>query len=113
MYTTAFAVIMNNDSYESLDAAQRKCIDDMRGVSLSRKIGQLWDAADDRGKQEAATYNHELTVASTEERQYFKAKMGPVVDGVINKINAVGVDASSALAYFKEQVEVENALSGN
>ena len=113
MYTTAFAVIMNNDSYNGLDATQKKCIDDMRGVSLSRKIGQLWDAADDRGKQEADAYNHELTIASHEERQYFKAKMGPVVDDVLSKINAIGVDASASLSYFKEQVKVENALSGN
>ena len=113
MYTTAFAVIMNNDSYNDLSAAHKKCIDDMRGVSLSRKIGTLWDAADDRGKAEAASYNHELTVASHEERQYFKAKMGPVIDDVISKINGVGVNANTALAYFKEQVTTENALSGN
>ena len=37
--TTAFAVIMNNDSYNDLSAAHKKCIDDMRGVSLSRTIG--------------------------------------------------------------------------
>jgi hypothetical protein len=39
--------------------------------------------------------------------------MGPVIDDVIGKINAVGVDASAALAYFKEEVKVENMLSGN
>ena len=39
--------------------------------------------------------------------------MGPVIDDVISKINGVGVDANTALAYFKEQVTTENALSGN
>jgi hypothetical protein len=39
--------------------------------------------------------------------------MGPVIDGVLGKINAVGVDASTALTYFKEEVKIENALSGN
>ena len=112
-YTTAFAVIMNDDTYNSLDAAQKKCIDDMRGVELSRKIGTLWDAADDRGKAAAAEYNHELTIASTAERQYFKTKMGPVVDGVLAKIDAVGVNSATALSYFKEQVTTEKALSGN
>ena len=113
MYTTAFAVIMNNDSYNDLSAAHKKCIDDMRGVSLSRTIGNYWDQADEVGKASAAEYNHELTVANNDERQYFKAKMGPVIDDVIGKINAVGVDASAALAYFKEEVKVENMLSGN
>jgi len=113
MYTTAFAVIMNDDTYNDLSASHKKCIDDLRGVSLSRKIGNYWDKADDVGKASAAEYNHELTVASTEERQYFRDKMGPVVDEVLNSINSVGVDANAALAYFKEQVKVENALSGN
>ena len=113
MYTTAFAVIMNDDTYNDLSASHKKCIDDLRGVSLSRKIGNYWDKADDVGKASAADYNHELTVASTEERQYFRDKMGPVVDEVLNSINSVGVDANAALAYFKEQVKVENALSGN
>ena len=113
MYTTAFAVIMNNDTYNDLSASHKKCIDDMRGVSLSRKIGNYWDKADDVGKASAADYNHELTVASTEERQYFRDKMGPVIDEVLSSINSVGVDANAALAYFKEQVKVENALSGN
>ena len=39
--------------------------------------------------------------------------MGPVIDGVISKIGAVGVDANAALSYFKEEVKIENALSGN
>ncbi len=113
MYTTAFAVIMNDDTYNDLSASHKKCIDDMRGVSLSRKIGNYWDKADDVGRASAADYNHELTVASTEERQYFRDKMGPVIDEVLSSINSVGVDANAALAYFKEQVKVENALSGN
>ena len=113
MYTTAFAVIMNNDTYNDLSASHKKCIDDMRGVSLSRKIGNYWDQADEVGKASAAEYNHELTIANNDERQYFKAKMGPVIDDVLAKINAVGVDASGALSYFKEEVKVENLLSGN
>ena len=39
--------------------------------------------------------------------------MGPVIEDVLAKINAVGVDASGALSYFKEEVKVENLLSGN
>ena len=62
------------------------------------------DQADEVGKASAAECNHELTVANNDERQYFKAKMGPVGDDVISKISAVGVD-QTALAYFKEEVK--------
>ena len=43
----------------------------------------------------------------------FKEKVGPVIEDVLSKVNAKGVDANAALAYFKEQVTVEKALSGN
>ena len=113
MYTTAFTLIMNDDTYNDLEPSHKKCIDDMRGVELSRTIGKMWDDADEVGKQEAASYNHELTVASTADRQYFKEKVGPVIEDVLSKVNAKGVDANAALAYFKEQVTIEKALSGN
>ena len=113
MYTTAFTLIMNDDTYNDLEPSHKKCIDDMRGVELSRTIGKMWDDADEVGKQAAASYNHELTIASTADRQYFKEKVGPVIEDVLSKVNAKGVDANAALAYFKEQVTIEKALSGN
>ena len=113
MYTTAFTLIMNDDTYNDLEPSHKKCIDDMRGIELSRTIGKMWDDADEVGKQAAASYNHELTIASTADRQYFKEKVGPVIEDVLSKVNAKGVDANAALAYFKEQVTIEKALSGN
>ena len=101
---------MNNDSYEDLDATQRGCVDEMRGVNLSRTVGWFWDDADKFGASAAAGYGHELTIASEEERAYFKEATAGVTDDVVSKINAKGVDGAAALAYFIEQVAIE---SGN
>ena len=107
VYTTAFGIVMNNDAYEGLDTTQRGCVDSMRGVSLSRIIGWFWDDADKVGASAAASYGHELTIASDEERAYFTEVTSSVSTDIVAKISAVGVDGAAALAYFKEQVAIE------
>jgi TRAP-type C4-dicarboxylate transport system substrate-binding protein len=107
VYTTAFGIVMNNDAYEGLDTTQRGCVDSMRGVSLSRIIGWFWDDADKVGASAAASYGHELTIASDEERAYFTEVTSSVSTDIVAKISAAGVDGAAALAYFKEQVAIE------
>ena len=107
VYTTAFGIVMNNDAYEGLDTTQRGCVDSMRGVSLSRIIGWFWDDADKFGASAAASYGHELTIASDEERAYFTEVTSSVSTDIVAKISAAGVDGAAALAYFKEQVAIE------
>ena len=43
MYTTVFGLIMNDDTYNDLDATQKACGDDMKGVNLARTIVWFWD----------------------------------------------------------------------
>ncbi len=108
MYTTAFAIVMNNEAYNGLTATERDCVDGMRGVDLARTVGWFWDDADKVGASAASAYGHELTVASDAERQYFKDATAGVTTDVLAKVSAKGVDAEAALAYFKEQVAVES-----
>ena len=96
MYTTAFGIVMNNDAYEGLDTTQRGCVDSMRGVSLSRIIGWFWDDADKFGASAAASYGHELTIASDEERAYFTEVTSSVSTDIVAKISAAGVDGAAA-----------------
>ena len=108
MYTTVFGLIMNDDTYNDLDSTQKTCVDEMRGVNLARTIGWFWDDADKVGASAAASYGHELTIASDAERQYFKDATAGVTTDVLAKVSAKGVDAEAALAYFKEQVATES-----
>ena len=110
MYTTAFGLIMNSDTYNDLDAKQRGCVDDMRGVNLARTVGWFWDDADSVGAAAAAASGHELTIASEAERAYYKNATAGVTTDVLEKVTSKGVDGAAALAYFIEQVGIE---SGN
>ncbi len=108
MYTSAFAIVLNNDTYDGLSSAERDCVDGMRGVDLSRTIGWFWDDADKVGALAAQGYGHELTIASDAERQYYKNATASVTTDVIATVSAKGVDGAGALAYFKEQVAIES-----
>ncbi|MEM7259569.1 MAG: TRAP transporter substrate-binding protein [Pseudomonadota bacterium] len=106
MYTTSFAIILNSDTYDGLSDANRKCVDDMRGVEMSRWIGKVWDEADTLGREKAVAENG-LNVIQMDQgqRDYFKEKTAGIEAAVIEEVNGRGVDAAAALEYLKSQVQ--------
>ncbi len=106
MYTASFGLDMNQDTYDGLSDANRKCIDDMRGVEMSRWIGQVWDAADQFGYDKATTENG-LTVIDMDEAQraYYKEKTAGIEAAVLEEVNAAGGDAAAALAFLKSNIK--------
>jgi len=101
MYTTAFGLIMNSDTYNDLSAAHRKCIDDMRGVEMSRQIGKWWDEADQLGYEKFAEMGGVVTDASAAEQAYFAEKTSGIEAKVVAAASARGIDGTAALAYFR------------
>jgi TRAP-type C4-dicarboxylate transport system substrate-binding protein len=106
MYTTSFAIILNADTYDSLSDAHRQCIDDMRGVEMSRWIGQVWDEADTLGREKAVSENGLQVIEMDEDqRAFFKEKTASIEAAVIEEINGRGVDGAAALEYLKSQIQ--------
>jgi TRAP-type C4-dicarboxylate transport system substrate-binding protein len=105
MYTTSFALIMNNKTYKGLSSAHRKCVDGMRGVSLSSKIGGFWDAADTLGEKEALKMGVKITEPNAAERAYYKQVTSKIEASVLAQIDKKGVDGKAALAFFKSQIK--------
>jgi TRAP-type C4-dicarboxylate transport system substrate-binding protein len=101
MYTTSFGLLMNDDSYNDLSDKHRKCIDDMRGVELSRKIGKYWDEADDLGYEKFAEMGGTVTDASPAERAYYKEKTSGIEAQIVAAASDRGVDGKAALAYYR------------
>jgi len=101
MYTTSFGLLMNDDSYNDLSDKHRKCIDDMRGVELSRKIGKYWDEADDLGYKKFAEMGGTVTDASPAERAYYKEKTSGIEAQIVAAASDRGVDGKAALAYYR------------
>ena len=106
MYTTSFGLVMNNEKYEGLSEAHRKCVDDLRGVELARKIGKFWDEADAFGIEQAKTNNGlKLIEVSEDDRAYFKEATAGIEAEVISEVDGRGVDAKAALAFMKSQLK--------
>ncbi|MEC8105215.1 MAG: C4-dicarboxylate ABC transporter substrate-binding protein, partial [Pseudomonadota bacterium] len=105
MYTTAFGLIMNADSYDDLSAAHKKCIDGMTGVDMARRVGKWWDEADELGYVKFAEMGGKVTDASAAEQAYFREKTAGVEAKVLAGISERGVDAAAALDYFRAQLK--------
>ncbi len=101
MYTTAFGLIMNDDTYNDLSAAHRKCIDDMRGVSMASQIGMYWMEADDLGEAKFKEMGGKITDANSAEQAYFAEKTAGIEAQIIEAVNGRGIDGDAALAYYR------------
>ena len=104
IYTTSFAIILNQDTYEGLSNDQRKCFDDMRGVGMAAKVGTFWDAADELGEKEGIAAGLKITDASDEEKAFFKELTADIEAEVLKGIDDRGVDGKAALAFFRSQL---------
>ena len=106
MYTTSFGLIMNGDTYDGLSDANRKCIDDMRGVDMARWIGKFWDEADAFGLEKATAENGLQTIEmDADQRAYFKEKTAGIEAAVVAEVDAAGANGAEALAYLKSQIK--------
>jgi len=105
MYTTSFAMIMNSDSYDDLSDDHRACFEKIRGVEMSRTIGQFWDEADTIGAEASAKTGSVIIEASDEERAYFKELTAGIEAEVLKEIESRGVDAAAALEFMKSQLQ--------
>ena len=105
MYTTSFAFIMNQDSYDGLSAEHKACVGKVRGVEMARTIGRFWDEADTIGMKESAKTGSQVIEASAEERAYFKEKTAGIEAAVLAEIESRGVDAKAALAFMKSMLK--------
>ena len=101
MYTTAFGLIMNDDTYNDLSAAHRKCVDDMRGVSMASQIGKYWLLADELGEEKFIEMGGTLTDASAADQAYFAEKTAHIEAKIVAAADGRGIDGAAALAYYR------------
>ena len=105
MYTTAFGLIMNSDSYDDLSDAHKACVDKLTGVDMARRVGTYWDEADALGLEKFKEVGGKLTVASAADQAYFAEKTAGIEAKVVAAASERGIDAAAALAYFRSQLK--------
>jgi len=106
MYTTSFGLLMNGDTYADLSDANRKCVDDLRGVEMARWIGKIWDEADDFGREKAqAEFGLNVIEMNADQRAFYTEKTAGIEAAVLSEIDGTGVNAAEALEYLKSQIK--------
>jgi TRAP-type C4-dicarboxylate transport system substrate-binding protein len=80
LYTLAFVVTMNKNTYNRLPDDLKKVIDDNSGIDWSIKAGQVFDELDKKGREQAVKEGHTIHVV---EGGIENPEWKPVVDQMI------------------------------
>ncbi|UZF92977.1 TRAP transporter substrate-binding protein [Bosea sp. NBC_00550] len=83
-----FALVMNAERYKSLPEDLRKIIDETTGPEAARKIGALYDAAEDDGEKYLRAANVEIVDLTPAERAAFEEKTKPIAAAFLPKAEA-------------------------
>ena len=105
-YRGSFAIVMSQDAYDAMSDEDRAAIDGIAGEMLSRVAGQTWDQIDVIG---AATIDENedntLTEASAADVAAWQDLTGPIIDGVIEEVNAIGIDAAAVRDFINSEMK--------
>ncbi|EBA04951.1 TRAP dicarboxylate transporter, DctP subunit [Rhodobacteraceae bacterium HTCC2150] len=104
IYTTSFAIIMNDDVYDELDDAQQACVDGMRGVEMARSVGAFWDEADRVGLEQVIAAGVEVHELSADQRAFFKDATSGIEADVLAEVDSRGINGQEALDYMRSML---------
>ncbi|MEL0613085.1 TRAP transporter substrate-binding protein [Marinomonas arenicola] len=110
LYTTAFSIVMNEDTFADLSKKDREAIMSVSGEKLSKLAGTAWGEADKEGIQAAVKDGVNVVHLSKDDPRV--TDLNKVVEGMdqmwIDSVADRKIDAKAALDYFRENM---NALS--
>lgn len=102
MYLGSFAIFLNPDFMDSLDAKDRAAIMSVSGEKLSAMAGKSWDDAAKRGELDALEYGNEIVEASDAVTADFDARVADMDAAWLIEVEDRDVDAQAALQALRE-----------
>ncbi|GAB3480307.1 TRAP transporter substrate-binding protein [Marinomonas epiphytica] len=106
LYTTAFSIVMNEDTFAGLSAQDQEAIMSVSGEKLSQLAGAAWGAADQEGLAEAKARG--VNVVQLKESDQLVKDMGMLSKDIekawIDSVADRDVSAKEALSYFRNKV---------
>lgn len=96
-YTAVFLFAMNRERYLSLPDDLKRVIDDNSGLPLARRIGRVWDAAEETGIAAARGEGAAFHTIEGAEVERWKAATQPVIDAWVAEMDAKGFDGRRLL----------------
>jgi TRAP-type C4-dicarboxylate transport system substrate-binding protein len=104
-YRGSFAVILNQDTFDGLSAADQEALSALFGEETSRMAGAMWDEIDEVGMQSLRDHaDNSLTVATPEQVAQWAEISAPFIETVKAEVTAAGLDAETIQAFIAEQM---------
>ncbi len=100
-YRGSFAVIMNQDAFDGISAEDQAALEAVFGAHLSQMAGAMWDQIDGLGADAlAANADNSHNLASDADAAAWSELTGPLIAGVLEEVNGLGIDAAAAQSFI-------------
>ncbi|MBC5782469.1 TRAP transporter substrate-binding protein [Ramlibacter sp. USB13] len=105
LYNTSFVFMMNQATYDKLDAAGRKAVDSASGEVAARIMGRNWDKVDRRAYGLMQANNVQVTKADAKFVADVKSKTSALEQKWVQEAKAKGLaDPAKVLAEFRSEI---------
>jgi TRAP-type C4-dicarboxylate transport system substrate-binding protein len=104
LYTAVFMFAMNQAKYDGLPAELKKVIDENSGLSLSRRMGEAWDASAPPARKLAVEHGNTFYTIPASELEIWQKATANLPDEWVKDVTAKGNDGSALLRVAKELI---------
>ncbi|MEM9224565.1 MAG: TRAP transporter substrate-binding protein [Pseudomonadota bacterium] len=104
LYNTSFFMIMNADTWNGLSAEDKAAIDGLSGVSLARRAGKAWDAADAQGFETMKAAGMSVSKASDAFTGDLETTLSGVDKVFLDAAAEKGINGEAALKALKAKL---------
>ena len=104
-YRGSFAIIMNQEKFNSLSVKDQNALDGVVGLPLTTMAGRVWDSIDGAGfgVTKAASDNSINHASSIDQTEFTKMSKN-IVSKVLKEVSAKGVDGKAAQAFIDAEM---------
>ena len=98
LYTAAFVLVMNKDSYNAMPADLQAILDSVSGADFSANAGRIMQEADAAGRQVAVDRGNTIVTIEGEALAPWEAAAQPVIDRWLAEMADKGIDGQDLLS---------------
>ena len=104
LYNSSFFLVVNEQSWQEIDVADRAAIMSVSGEHLARRAGQAWDRADAKGMQTLTGAGVSMSVMESSSIKRLKNRLAFVERDWVARASDRGVSAAVAIAELRAEI---------
>lgn len=107
-YRGSFAVVMNQDKFDSISDKDRAALNKVFGLQASIMAGGVWDEIDVIGRNAAIkASDNNITVASDADQAAFAKMAGPLTAKVLKEVAAKNIDGATVMTFIAKEMAAQ------